>query len=166
MLIPDPTDSASKKKSTQKVFAATWSPTLSKAQQNLQTKIEMDRLRQELADKEKLIQDQQITISSLQNERNLYFNREEMYTEDIKVKEFYIAIQDQKIAQLEEELSSQRLEKHEAVSKIKRYKVSLKQLHKEREELESKSSNLITQLNEQMVQLQKLAIDRIQVSVR
>jgi septal ring factor EnvC (AmiA/AmiB activator) len=149
--------------SNQKVFASTWSPTFNKTPQILSSKIEMEKLKHDLLEKDKLILKQQEIISSMKEERVLFANREEMYCEDIGAKDFYISVQEQQIAQLEDSLSSHRIQQNESINKIKRYKVSLKQLSKDREEFEKKSNLLILQLNEQMTQLQKLAIDRIQV---
>lgn len=157
-------DSGSKKKAaSQRNFAATWSPTLNKVPQTMQLKMELDRLKLELVERDNIISAQTEIIQGLTAEKITFVDREEMYTEDIKVKEFYMAIQDQKIDQLDNEVSTLRMKYHDATGKLKKYKLSLKQLSKEKEEFESKSNLMVSQLNEQMIQLQTLAVERIQV---
>lgn len=121
-------------------------------------------MKQELIEKDKVIKQQKDFIESLLRDKRLLEEREDMFTEDIQAKEFYISIQDQRISELEEESSGHRLQYHEAMSKIKKYKTNIKKLEYEKQSFENKSKNMMNQLNEQMAQLQSFALERIQVN--
>ncbi len=158
-------DSGSKIRSANRFgnLSATWSPTLQKTHITLQSKLEYDRMKQELVEKEKIIRQQKDFIEQLIQEKKLVAERENMFTEDIQVKEFFISLQEQKISELEEESTSRRLQYLDTVSKVKKYKANIKKLEYEKQSFENKSKNMMNQLNEQMAQLQSFALERIQV---
>jgi chromosome segregation ATPase len=140
------------------------SPSLHKTHQALQLRLEVDRLRVELQDKDKLLIDAQTKLDEKNSEISHLKERESMCIEDLKVKDFYCGVQDLKIQELEERLSSQRLEYHESVaSKQRKYKNLVKKAQQEKADYESQSNSMMKQLNEQMMQLQTFAMQRIQV---
>jgi hypothetical protein len=90
--------------------------------------------------------------------------RNQMATEEIGALNFLNAVQGMKIEELENAISQERLTMNEnASSKSKKHKAEIQKLAHEKAEYEQMANEMINQLNNQMVQLQTMAMGRINV---
>jgi hypothetical protein len=118
---------------------------------------EISRLREEnreLKDQSKLIVEQ---INEIQA-------RNQMAMDEIGALNFLNAVQAMKIEELEDAISQERLIMNEnASTKSKKHKTEIQKLTNEKAEYEQMANAMIAQLNSQMVQLQTMAMGRINV---
>jgi hypothetical protein len=86
-----------------------------------------------------------------------------MMREEMEALRFVIAVQEQKVTELEDSAALARIDKNEALShRSKKYKAALSKVSKERSEYEARANAVIQQMNEQMASLQTLAMERIE----
>eukprot|EP01036_Dinobryon_divergens_P025197 gene25197-33723_t len=91
-------------------------------------------------------------------------DRASMLLEELHVFKFLNSIQEQKINELEQTISTNRMEHNESMSsKTRKHKAIVKKLTFERSEHEARTNAMISQLNEQMSLLQKMAMERMEV---
>lgn len=74
------------------------------------------------------------------------------------------SLQEQRILELEQKQSSDRMDMNEALSqKSRKHRAAVKKLQQERAAYEERADSMIAQMTEQMTQLQKMAMSRIEV---
>lgn len=84
--------------------------------------------------------------------------------EDASATKFMCSLQEQRIEELEQQTSRERLERNEALSeKSRKHKQIIKKLTQDRASYEERADLMIKQMNEQMTQLQQMAMSRIEV---
>jgi chromosome segregation ATPase len=131
--------------------------TLSKLQSELMT------TSLQLQDREEKLQELQEQHQLLQAHSTSVQNQCDMLQSELESNHFFIELQGQKIAELDNFVSSTRLEYHENIaSKNKKLRVLSKKLERDKEEHEKRANMMICQLNEQMTALQKMAMTRIE----
>jgi hypothetical protein len=87
--------------------------------------------------------------------------------DELKATSFMNSIHEQRICELEEIISQNRMEHNEELaSRAKKQKHALKKVNEEKIEYEKRANFMVTQLNEQMSQLQKMAMQRIEVILK
>lgn len=85
--------------------------------------------------------------------------------EDANSIRFMSSLQEQRISELEQQQSRDRMERNEAISqKSRKHRAVVKKLNQDRAAYEERADQMIQQMNEQMGQLQKMAMSRIEVS--
>ncbi|KAJ1419012.1 hypothetical protein B484DRAFT_400309 [Ochromonadaceae sp. CCMP2298] len=90
-----------------------------------------------------------------------------MAVEEVNAASFVSSLQEQKIEELETNMSRDRMEFNEALSqKSRKHKSAVKKLNQERAEYEQRADQMIQQMQEQMGQLQVMAMTRIEVLER
>jgi hypothetical protein len=88
-------------------------------------------------------------------------------TEEVNAASFVSSLTEQKIEELETNMSRDRMEFNEALSqKSRRHKSMVKKLNHERAEYETRADQMIQQMQEQMGQLQVMAMGRIETLER
>jgi hypothetical protein len=84
--------------------------------------------------------------------------------EDANANKFMCSLQEQRIEELEQQSSRDRLDRNEALSdKSRKHKQVIKKLNQDRAAYEERADKMIKQMNEQMTQLQQMAMSRIEV---
>ena len=84
--------------------------------------------------------------------------------EDANATRFMCSLQEQRIGELEQKQSSDRMDMNEALSqKSRKHRAAVKKLQQERAAYEERADSMIAQMTEQMTQLQKMAMSRIEV---
>lgn len=84
--------------------------------------------------------------------------------EDANATRFMCSLQEQRIMELEVKQSSDRMDMNEALSqKSRKHRAAVKKLQQERAAYEERADSMIAQMTEQMTQLQKMAMARIEV---
>ena len=84
--------------------------------------------------------------------------------EDANAGRFMCSLQEQRILELEQKQSSDRMDMNEALSqKSRKHRAAVKKLQQERAAYEERADSMIAQMTEQMTQLQKMAMSRIEV---
>lgn len=106
-----------------------------------------------------------IAISQIESQSQINSenqNRIQMAEEEINALYFENSIQQQRIKELEQSISSDRIDHNESSSnKARKHKAELKQLAKEKSEYEERANTMIQQMAEQMTTLQNMAMERI-----
>jgi hypothetical protein len=128
-----------------------------------QARDEIDSLREKVVlMEEKLKQTETARDYSINTEKEQRI-RLEMAIEEINSLKFYNALQDQKILEMEQSISLDRMEHNENNSnRSRKHKSEIKALKAEREEYEEKANQMIQQMSEQMTLLQTMAMGRIE----
>ena len=91
-------------------------------------------------------------------------SRRQMAQEEVETCAFISSLQEQRFGELEEQISTDRFERHELLSsKTRKHKVQVKKLQQERADYEARANQMIQQMTDQMGQLQKMAMTRIEV---
>jgi septal ring factor EnvC (AmiA/AmiB activator) len=84
--------------------------------------------------------------------------------EDANANKFMCSLQEQRIEELEQQSSRDQLDRNEALSdKTRKHKQVIKKLNQDRAAYEERADKMIKQMNEQMTQLQQMAMSRIEV---
>lgn len=84
--------------------------------------------------------------------------------EEANSNRFMCSVQEQRIVELEQQQSRDRMERNEALSqKSRKHRAVVKKLNQDRAAYEERADQMIQQMNEQMGQLQKMAMSRIEV---
>lgn len=103
----------------------------------------------------------------LQQKNNLFeelSNQISMSKEEVATMHFLNAIQEQKILELENFISSNHIKNHEsAANKHRKHKTEIVKLQKEKLEYEERANAMIQQMTQQMSDLQDMAMTRIEV---
>jgi chromosome segregation ATPase len=124
---------------------------------------EILQLGQQLMEKDEEIEELKKHNDSLQEHVHRVENERDMMKAELDMHNFIIGVQIQKINELEDHISTSRLEYHESItSKNKKMKQLTQKVEKEKVEHEKRANTMITQLNEQMGALQKMALTRIE----
>lgn len=90
--------------------------------------------------------------------------RASYFHEELQAMTFLNSILEQRVAELEQTISQDRLETNETVSnRGKKHKLELKRLAQERSSYEERANQMVTQMGEQMALLQSMAMGRIEV---
>lgn len=85
-------------------------------------------------------------------------------TEEANSNRFMCSLQEQRIVELEQQQSRDRMDRNEALSqKSRKHRAVVKKLNQDRAAYEERADQMIQQMNEQMGQLQKMAMSRIEV---
>lgn len=117
-------------------------------------------LKDDLAERDSLIAQLQTELAAATSAKNAA-------QEDANATKFMCAIQEQRIEELEQQASRERLDRNEALSeKSRKHKAVIKKLNQDRAAYEERADMMIKQMNEQMTQLQQMAMSRIEVSSR
>lgn len=120
-------------------------------------KEELQRRNDEISELSQKLESTTLKCKELEN-RNL------MCMEELQTYQFMNGLQDQRMEELEEQISSARMDRNEALSaKSKKHKAVVRKMQVERSEYESRANTMIQQMTEQMTQLQKMAMTRIEV---
>lgn len=124
---------------------------------------EILQLGQQLMEREEEIDELKKKYESLLSHANIVENERDMMKAELDMHNFIIGVQIQKINELEDNISTSRLEYHESItSKNKKLKQLTTKLEKDKAEHEKRANSMIAQLNEQMTALQKMALTRIE----
>ncbi len=92
--------------------------------------------------------------------------RREMALEEVAAITFYCSLQEQKLTQSEEQLSASRMDHHEEVSaKTRKHRSLVKKMQAESAGYAERANSMIQQMNDQMSMLQRMAMERIEVSL-
>jgi hypothetical protein len=84
--------------------------------------------------------------------------------EEANALRFFSSLQEQRIEELDQQVSSNRLERNEALSqKSRKHRAAVKKMNQDRAEYEARADSMIQQMTEQMALLQKMAMSRIEV---
>jgi hypothetical protein len=128
-----------------------------------QARDEIDFLREKVVQmEEKLLQAEVVRDLAINNEKEQKI-RLEMAIEEINSLTFYNSLQDQKILEMETNITQDRMEHNENNSnRSRKHKAEIKLLKAEREEYEQKANEMIQQMQEQMSLLQTMAMNRIE----
>jgi len=128
-----------------------------------QARDEIDFLRDKVVQMgEKLKQTELVRDLAINNEKEQKI-RLEMAIEEINSLTFYNSLQDQKILEMETNITQDRMEHNENNSnRSRKHKAEIKLLKAEREEYEQKANEMIQQMQEQMSLLQTMAMNRIE----
>lgn len=103
-------------------------------------------------------------IDSLKCELGNAQNIAAMSNEEIQELRFVCSIQEQKIEQLENESSKNRIEQQETLTgRSKKYKSEISRLQKEKVEYEERANAMVHQMTDQMSKLQQMAMTRIEI---
>lgn len=125
---------------------------------------EMEGLKQELI-RSKMEANQALECANLALERQREAEtRCEMSTDDIHALRFENSILHQKMEEMDEKCSQYRMDQNERIArKDRKQKADMKRLMTEKSEYEDRANKMIQQLNDQLMNLQQLAMQRIQV---
>jgi len=94
----------------------------------------------------------------------LFFENKHEVTKELHAMMFLNSIQEQKIIELEQMISKDRLEQNEtSLSRGKKHKAEVKKLATERASYEERANQMISDMGEQMGLLQSMAMSRIEV---
>jgi hypothetical protein len=116
----------------------------------------ISNLKDEVANKD-------IKITLLQQEIESARSATTVAQEDANSVRFMCSLQEQRIMELEQKQSSDRMDMNEALSqKSRKHRAAVKKLNQERAEYEERADSMIHQMTEQMAQLQKMAMSRIE----
>jgi len=128
-----------------------------------QARDEIDSLREKVFFMEEQLRQSEIARNCALNTERQQSIRLEMAIEEINSLTFYNALQDQKILEMEQSISLDRMEHNENNSnRSRKHKAEIKILKAEREEYEEKANQMIQQMSEQMTLLQTMAMGRIE----
>lgn len=107
----------------------------------------------------------EISIEKKDSDENLEEkNAAKMAIEELQAMIFLNSIQEQKIIELEQIISKDRLEQNEtSLSRGKKHKAEVKRLATERANYEERANQMIKEMGEQMSLLQNMAMSRIEV---
>jgi hypothetical protein len=98
------------------------------------------------------------------NDIMLFFENKHEITKELHAMMFLNSIQEQKIIELEQMISKDRLEQNEtSLSRGKKHKAEVKKLATERASYEERANQMISDMGEQMGLLQSMAMSRIEV---
>ena len=90
-------------------------------------------------------------------------NKASMALEEIEALTFLNAIQEQKIIELDQSISKDRMEQNEAISsKARKHKAEIKKMNQDKIEYEERANQMMQQMSEQMAMLQTMAMSRIE----
>lgn len=132
-----------------------------------------DKYRLEISNLKDLIYNKDIEINKLYKlleeselKRNENENNHKMANEEINSCNFMSSLLDQKVEELEQQLSSERMNHNETMNqKSRKHKNVIKKMNQDRNDYETRADSMIQQMNEQMLQLQNMAMGRIEVSI-
>jgi len=103
-------------------------------------------------------------IAQFKQELEAARNAATIAQEDANATRFMCSLQEQRISELEQKQSSDRMDMNEALSqKSRKHRTAVKKLQQERAAYEERADSMIAQMTEQMTQLQKMAMSRIEV---
>ena len=118
---------------------------------------QIQALKDELSERDALVQKLQADLVASQTVAN---NAQE----EANTNKFMCSLQEQRIDELEQHVSQARLDQNEALSdKSRKHRQIIKKLNQERAAYEERADSMIKQMNEQMTQLQQMAMSRIEV---
>lgn len=124
---------------------------------------DIEALSNKVSELEGEIQENKSELANAKASETVALNRLNMATEEINSLNFLNSIQQQKIEELEQEISKDRLEQNENMAnKMKKHKQELKKIMQEKQEYEDRANVMIQQMTEQMTMLQTMAMSRIE----
>lgn len=104
-----------------------------------------------------------LNIKNLEISSGELSNKSKMAQEEIFAYMFENSVQAQKIEELEQAISKDRIETSEAIAdKVRKHKDELRKLATERAEYENRANYMIREVNDQMAMLQQMAMQRIE----
>lgn len=126
-----------------------------------QARLEAELLREQLASLEAKLRDA-LGAQNLAEEREKQADERAILSlEDVHAHRFLNSLLEQKLEELENSLQSESMNLDEKRSECKKHKNEVKRLMAEREEVQERASGMISQMSEQMAQLQAYAMERI-----
>lgn len=134
---------------------------------NETNKLQLDykNLLEKYLELKQILKQQKTEIKALKNQNNEFSNRLMMSNEELSAYIFTNSIQEQRIDELENHLSTDKINHHESVNnKSRKYKQEIMKLKQEKLSYEESANTMINQMNEQMTKLQEMAMTRIEVS--
>ncbi len=134
----------------------TYKIAITKAMQDIET------LSNKVSELENELQQNKSDLANSKASETVALNRLHMATEEINSLNFLNSIQQQKLDELEQYISKDRLDQNENMAnKAKKHKQELKKIMQEKQEYEERANVMIQQMTEQMTMLQTMAMGRI-----
>lgn len=105
-------------------------------------------------------------IARLRSELSAATAAKKAAQEDANATKFMCSLQEQRIEELEQQVSRERLDHNEELRNSNRKnKLIIKKLTQDRASYEERADQMIKQMNDQMTQLQQMAMSRIEVGL-
>lgn len=127
--------------------------------------VDSERLTSQLQTLKDELREKDDMIAQLQANLTAALGAKTVAQEDANATKFMCSLQEQRIEELERQSSRERLDHNEALSeKSRKHRHAIKKLNQDRAAYEERADSMIKQMNEQMTQLQHMAMGRIEVS--
>ena len=150
--------------SNRSVSSGTKSPSVTSTYKIAITKAmqDIEALSNKASELENELQQNKSELASSKASEAVARDRLQMATEEINSLNFLNSIQQQKLDELEQYISKDRLDQNENMAnKAKKHKQELKKIMQEKQEYEERANIMIQQMTEQMTMLQTMAMGRI-----